>query len=358
MSPEAAFPASPTHPRCRRRSRTASSSAVQCPRWPRDPRLVGPEPTVDHHAVHIRKANEGEAQNLHGDAIIDVRPTRSTSSSAHPQDVTLGDGRHPERARQPPAPDQRVRHRPVPEPLGQTRLVCPAGTVQLLHHGIWHGGRKNDSAIDRYVQTPPNRRQVRLWNLEDLYDDQVARELDQSFPGTRTPPVGWRSTTDCCGRRSPVTTPDLSTGSPGCRTARSAGHPAQPQPARREEGDGMTAPASEAFPQTTSVSRSRSLPGLVRARLPRWVGRSTTETGETHPTTGESDERRTHRIGRIGTAGGCSRPRPLPPQPVTSTTCRSSSTSSFREARQLRPGPGSAPGPGASHRRMQTGFAS
>src|SRR6266487_2492476 len=86
--------------------------------------LVGPEPTVDHHAVHIRKANEGEAQNLHG----------------------------------------------------ETRLVCPAGTVQLLHHGIWHGGRKNDSAIDRYmfkIRFNPTVRQVRLWNIEDLYDEEV-----------------------------------------------------------------------------------------------------------------------------------------------------------------------------------------
>jgi hypothetical protein len=69
--------------------------------------------------------------------------------------------------------------------LGQTRLVCPAGTVLFLHHGIWHGGRKNDSAIDRYmfkIRFNPTVRQVRLWNLEDLYDDQVARELDQSFP--------------------------------------------------------------------------------------------------------------------------------------------------------------------------------
>ena len=54
-------------------------------------------------------------------------------------------GRHADRARQPPAPHQRDRHRPLPEPAGQTRLTCPAGTVVLLHHGIWHGGRRNDS---------------------------------------------------------------------------------------------------------------------------------------------------------------------------------------------------------------------
>jgi len=69
--------------------------------------------------------------------------------------------------------------------LGQTRLVCPAGTVQFLHHGIWHGGRKNDSAIDRYmfkIRFNPTVRQVRLWNTDDLYDDAVAAELEQNFP--------------------------------------------------------------------------------------------------------------------------------------------------------------------------------
>jgi ectoine hydroxylase-related dioxygenase (phytanoyl-CoA dioxygenase family) len=69
--------------------------------------------------------------------------------------------------------------------LGQTRLTCPAGTVVFLHHGIWHGGRKNDSDIDRYmfkIRFNPTVRQVRLWNTEDLYDDAVAQELGQTFP--------------------------------------------------------------------------------------------------------------------------------------------------------------------------------
>lgn len=28
---------------------------------------------------------------------------------------------------------------------GQDRLACPAVTVVLLHHGLWHEGRRNDS---------------------------------------------------------------------------------------------------------------------------------------------------------------------------------------------------------------------
>jgi hypothetical protein len=148
--------------------------------------LVGPEPTVDHHAVHIRKAHEGEAQDLHGDAIIDVRPDAfDMQLMYYPQEVTLEmggtlsvPGSHLRRTNE----TDTGRYQNL---RGQTRLTCPAGTVVFLHHGIWHGGRRNDSDIDRYmfkIRFNPTVRQVRLWNTEDLYDDQVAAELGQSFP--------------------------------------------------------------------------------------------------------------------------------------------------------------------------------
>jgi hypothetical protein len=148
--------------------------------------LVGPEPTVDHHAVHIRKAHEGEAQNLHGDAIIDVRPDAfDMQLMYYPQEVTLEmggtlsvPGSHLRRTNE----TDTGRYQNL---RGQTRLTCPAGTVVFLHHGIWHGGRRNDSEIDRYmfkIRFNPTVRQVRLWNTEDLYDDAVAAELNTSFP--------------------------------------------------------------------------------------------------------------------------------------------------------------------------------
>ncbi|MDX6291609.1 MAG: hypothetical protein QOH50_684 [Kribbellaceae bacterium] len=148
--------------------------------------LVGPEPTVDHHAVHIRKAHEGEAQDLHGDAIIDVRPDAfDMQLMYYPQEVTLEmggtlsvPGSHLRRTNE----TDTGRYQNL---RGQTRLTCPAGTVVFLHHGIWHGGRRNDSDIDRYmfkIRFNPTVRQVRLWNTEDLYDDAVAAELNTSFP--------------------------------------------------------------------------------------------------------------------------------------------------------------------------------
>lgn len=148
--------------------------------------LVGPDPTVDHHAVHIRKANEGEAQNLHADAIIDVRQDAfDVQLMYYPQEVTLEmggtlsvPGSHLRRTNE----SDTGRYQNL---RGQTRLTCPAGTVVFLHHGIWHGGRRNDSEIDRYmfkIRFNPTVRQVRLWNTDDLYDPAVAEELGTYFP--------------------------------------------------------------------------------------------------------------------------------------------------------------------------------
>lgn len=55
----------------------------------------------------------------------------------------------------------------------------------FLHHGIWHGGRRNDSDILRYmfkIRFNPTVRQQRLWDTSDLADPRVAAELDARFP--------------------------------------------------------------------------------------------------------------------------------------------------------------------------------
>lgn len=148
--------------------------------------LVGPEPTIDHHAIHIRQPNEGNAQPLHGDAIIDVRTDAfDVQLMYYPQDVTLEmggtlsvPGSHLRRTNE----SDTGRYQNL---RGQTRLVCPAGTVVFLHHGIWHGGRRNDSDIRRYmfkIRFNPTVRQLRLWNTSDLADPAVDQELRTTFP--------------------------------------------------------------------------------------------------------------------------------------------------------------------------------
>ncbi|WP_329126186.1 phytanoyl-CoA dioxygenase family protein [Streptomyces sp. NBC_01465] len=148
--------------------------------------LVGPDPTVDHHAVHIREPLNGTAQPLHGDAIIDVRPDAfDVQLMYYPHEVTADmggtlsvPGSHLRRTNE----SDTGRYQNL---RGQTRLVCPAGTVVLLHHGLWHGGRRNDSAVRRYmfkIRFNPTVPQVRLWDTADLDDPAVAAELRTQFP--------------------------------------------------------------------------------------------------------------------------------------------------------------------------------
>ncbi|MFE2967178.1 phytanoyl-CoA dioxygenase family protein [Streptomyces sp. NPDC059340] len=148
--------------------------------------LVGPGPAVDHHFVHIREPHEGRAQPLHGDAIIDVRTDAfDVQLMYYPQDVTLDmggtlsvPGSHLRRTNE----SDTGRYQNL---RGQSRLVCPAGTVVFVHHGLWHGGRRNDSDVVRYmfkIRFNPTVRQRRLWDTSDLGDPRVAGELSTMFP--------------------------------------------------------------------------------------------------------------------------------------------------------------------------------
>ncbi len=148
--------------------------------------LVGPNPTIDHHAVHVRQPHGGEAQKMHGDAIIDTRlDAFDIQLMYYPHDVTLEQGGT---LSVPGSHLRRINETDIgryQNLRGQTRLVCPAGTVVLLHHGIWHGGRRNDSDTLRYmfkIRFNATVRQLRLWNTDDLDDPAVSAELDTRFP--------------------------------------------------------------------------------------------------------------------------------------------------------------------------------
>ncbi|MDT0446617.1 phytanoyl-CoA dioxygenase family protein [Streptomyces johnsoniae] len=148
--------------------------------------LVGPAPHVDHHAVHVREPGEGSAQPLHGDAIIDVRPDAfDVQLMYYPREVTLRaggtlivPGSHLRRTNE----TDTGRYQNL---RGQHRLTCPAGTVLILHHGLWHGGRRNEGTERRYmfkIRFNPVVRQRLLWNTADLDDPAVAEELRAQFP--------------------------------------------------------------------------------------------------------------------------------------------------------------------------------
>ncbi|WP_328823711.1 phytanoyl-CoA dioxygenase family protein [Microlunatus kandeliicorticis] len=150
--------------------------------------LVGPNPVIDHHAVHVRPPRGGEAQNMHGDAILDTRTDAfDVQLMYYPREVTLEQGGT---LSVPGTHLRKINQTGIgryQNLAGQTRLTCPAGTVVFLHHGIWHGGRRNDSDQPRYmfkIRFNPTVRQLRLWNTDDIDDPAVVKELRTNFGWT------------------------------------------------------------------------------------------------------------------------------------------------------------------------------
>lgn len=137
--------------------------------------LVGPDPLFDHQAIHVRQPNEGQAQGMHGDSIIDTRMHFDIQLMYFPHDVPLAMGGT---LLVPGSQYRRINEMDIARYqnfLGQIPMVCKAGSVLVLHHGIWHCGRQNQTDQRRYmfkVRLNPRVRQLRLWNTDDLPTDQ------------------------------------------------------------------------------------------------------------------------------------------------------------------------------------------
>lgn len=139
--------------------------------------LVGPDPIYDHHAIHRRLPGEG-AQGLHADAIIDLRAAFDIQLMYYPEAVSreaggtlLIPGSHFRRINE---ISRYQNHR------GQVRVVCPAGSVVVVHHGIWHCGRANRTTDTRYMfklRLEPAVAQQRRWDISDLASADVRREV-------------------------------------------------------------------------------------------------------------------------------------------------------------------------------------
>jgi len=136
--------------------------------------LVGPDPLFDHQAVHVRQPHEDSAQHLHGDSTIDIRMHFDIQLMYFPHDVS------PEMGGTmilPGSHFRRINEMDIARYqnfVGQVQMVCKAGTLMVVHHGIWHCGRQNKSNQVRYmfkVRLNPAVRQLRLWNTDDLTDE-------------------------------------------------------------------------------------------------------------------------------------------------------------------------------------------
>lgn len=141
--------------------------------------LVGPGADYDHHAVHLRRAGV-PSQPLHGDAIIDTRAAFDIQLMYYPEAVTprgggtlLVPGSHFRQVNE----QDIARYQNL---AGQVLLECPAGTVLVLHHGLWHCGRRSHAEAPRYmfkVRLNPKVQQVRLWDAEDVVEEAVREQV-------------------------------------------------------------------------------------------------------------------------------------------------------------------------------------
>jgi len=148
--------------------------------------LVGADPLFDHDAIHVREPNEGRAQGLHADSIIDLRTHFDIQIMYFPHDVPL------EMGGTLLLPGSHFRHvnemdvAAYQNMRGQIPMVCQAGTILVLHHGIWHCGRQNKTDRRRYMfklRLNPAERQLRLWNTDDLDENYGAHQ--EIFTGER-----------------------------------------------------------------------------------------------------------------------------------------------------------------------------
>ncbi len=144
--------------------------------------LVGSKCLLDHHFVHVANgpraygSNPQISQHLHQDSTIDPRVfTFDIQLFYFPHEVTQQMGG----TRFVPGTHLRVvsessvaRYQNM---LGQRHISCPAGTVFVMHHGIWHGGAVNRTNLTRFLyklRLNPSEPQVRLWDTTDLIDDE------------------------------------------------------------------------------------------------------------------------------------------------------------------------------------------
>ncbi len=142
--------------------------------------LVGPKPLYDHHAAHRVPPKHEEGQLWHVDAIIDTRIHFDIQLFYFPHDTPREMGGT---LFLPGSHLRRVHEFDVSRPqnfLGQTPVVCKAGTVLAGHHDLWHCAQPNLTDTMRYmikIRINPTVRQMLLWDTSDLHDPQVERIL-------------------------------------------------------------------------------------------------------------------------------------------------------------------------------------
>jgi hypothetical protein len=145
--------------------------------------LLGPGPLYDHHYTHVIAPNQRWSQPWHADAILDPRRTSfDIQLFFFPHDTPreMGGtmvlpGSHLRRVNE--AAIARYQNF-----AGQAPMVCPAGSLLVCHHGIWHCGQPNLTGRPRTMfklRLGPAGPQRRTWDTADLDDPEIGRILSR-----------------------------------------------------------------------------------------------------------------------------------------------------------------------------------
>ena len=150
--------------------------------------LLGDAPVFDHHFLHVTfpprfheaARHENVSQHTHQDSTIDPRLSFDVQVMYYPHAVTrpMGGTRF--------IPGTHLRK--VSEVAlgryqniaGQQHMVCGAGTLLFLHHGIWHGGGVNlsdDVRLMFKIRMHASGSQVRRWNVGALPRPNAQRPI-------------------------------------------------------------------------------------------------------------------------------------------------------------------------------------
>lgn len=146
--------------------------------------LVGPRPRYDHSFVHMVPAHHPESQNWHADSVIDTRPLAfDVQAFYYPQTTSeeMGatlvlPGSHLRRVKNGALGCYR-------NIVGQRRLACEAGTVVLMHQGIWHCAQPNRTGTTRYMFKVRLRPGCEQRNLFDTRGHDCAEVTSRIYEG-------------------------------------------------------------------------------------------------------------------------------------------------------------------------------
>ncbi|HEY4394447.1 MAG TPA: phytanoyl-CoA dioxygenase family protein [Polyangia bacterium] len=145
--------------------------------------LLGAGARYDHHHAHVVPGQQRWSQPWHADAIQDPRQAAFDIQLfffPHATPRQMGGtmvlpGSHLRQINE--AAIARYQNF-----LGQTAMDCPAGSLLVAHHGIWHCGQPNLTSHPRTMfklRLAPSAPQRRTWDTRDLDHPEVGRILSR-----------------------------------------------------------------------------------------------------------------------------------------------------------------------------------